>query len=138
MWPGMTDKDFWSAKYWMLVTSIEKELISAWMSRVPKDPIEANKNFWLWSVWTNWGYLYIVAKRGWINNAWFALMADTEMEWGSNWVVCENSKQWYINNDTDLSNIKLCNTISKWNTCSNYNWQCTYTNTDQLRYVLLY
>ncbi len=138
IWPGMNNKDFWSAKYWMQMSSIEKELISAWMSNVPKDPLQTNKNSWLWSAWVNWGYLYIVAKRSWVNNAWFALMANMEVEWGSNWVVCENNKQWYINNDTDLSNIKLCNTISKWNTCSNYNWQCTYTNTDQLRYVLLY
>jgi len=136
MWPWM---DKWATK-WIPVSTISKELISAWMSYVPSDSTEDKKVIWLWSANTvDWWYSYLVAKRNWTNNAWFVLMAKQETAWNSNWVVCDNKswlENWYITNDTDLANIKLCNKVEEWNSCSTS--KCTYTNDDELRYIVIY
>ena len=34
-------------------------------------------------------YWYLVAKKNWVENAWFILMAHTEVEWGANWIYCD-------------------------------------------------
>lgn len=132
-WPEVN-----SAKNWIPVSDIESELISAGMSSVPTDPLSENKNSGLWNASAKWEYLYLVAKRNSIDAWWFVLMAKTEIPWGSNWVVCNNSNEWKITSQTDLANIKLCDTISKWDTCSNSNRYCTYSSDDELRYILRY
>lgn len=119
------------------VSNIEPALISAWMSFVPTDPTPSNKNSWLWNATSNWEFLYLVATRNGTSNWWFVLMAKSETEWGSNWVICDNN-EWRITTETDLANIKPCNIVSKWDSCSNSNGACTYTTTDQLRYILIY
>jgi hypothetical protein len=67
-------------------------------------------------------------------------MANTETESWSNWVVCDNKnmglKNWYITNDTDLMDIKVCTEFKKWNSCSAST--CTYTSEDELRYIVIY
>ena len=134
-WPGMN-----AATKWISVSKIEDELLSVWMSSIPTDPEWNDKVSWLWATKTvDWWYSYLVAKRNWTQNAWFVLMAKTEVEWWSNWVVCENKswlENWYITNDTDLKDIKPCVGITKWDSCSAKN--CTYTNRDELRYILIY
>ena len=139
-WPGMD-----AATKWISVSEIEDELIEAWMYSIPTDPIYSNANYWLWENYKNkvaeWEYLYLVTSRNWTNNWWFVLMAKTEVEWWSNRVVCEKGNwldQWYITNDTDIAKLQLCNTISKWNSCGINKWNCTYTNEDELRYIVIY
>ena len=140
-WPGMNS---WATK-WIPISTIEKDLMRAWMYSVPTDPNYSNTNYWLWENYENesvkWDYLYLVAKRNWVNNGGFVLMAKTEVEWSSNRVVCKG-KEWlkngYINNNTDLAKVKLCRNLTKWDTCSS-NWdECTYTDQDELRYIIMY
>lgn len=140
-WPGINT----GADKWIPVSSIENELISAGMYSVPSDPNYNNYNYWLWenykNKWAIWEYLYLVTKRNWVKNGGFVLMAKSEVEWWSNWVVCKNGSwlsKWYINNDTDLANVHKCMNIIKWDICSNNEWTCSYTNKDELRYILMY
>jgi len=141
MWPGM-DK---GAARWATISSIEKELQEAWMSSVPKDPNNYNINYWLWKNYKNDSvmgeYLYLVTKRNWVQNGWFVLMAKTEVEWWSNRVVCKDGmwlNKWYIVNETDIAKIQLCSTVSKWDSCGINEGVCTYTDDDELRYILMY
>ena len=136
IWPGMD-----AAKNWIAVSDIETELMNVGISSVPKDPSSSNKVYWLGTAQARWDYLYMVTMRNSIPNGWFILMAKTDSEAWSNWVVCENKlwlKIWYIESDTDLKNVKPCDVLSKWSSCSNSDWFCTYTSTDQLRYILMY
>ncbi len=146
-WPNLT----WAVN-WTWINTIEKELITAWMSSVPKDPLESNKVFGMWnaksstSAPTSWQFLYLVATRNWTAKWWFVLMAKTEVEWGSNWVYCwtesspGNLSGWYITWGTDISKIQLCTTFNKtWtNTCSIVGSTCNYSDDGMLRYILLY
>ena len=125
-----------SATNWIPVSSIESDLVSAWLTSVPADPIPKSKNSWLGNATSNWEYLYLVATRNRISNGWFVLMAKTETESQSNRVICNDN--WIITTKTDLADIKLCSTVSKWDSCSNSNGVCTYTSADQLRYMLIY
>lgn len=129
-WPWMD-----SATNWIPVSSIASELYYAWLGDTPTDPAPTNKNSWLWSATSNWEYLYLVATRNRIPNWWFVLMAKTDNEASSNWIICDND-EWKITTESDLADIKTCNTISKWNSCSSSN--CTYTSPDQLRFILVY
>ena len=141
MWPGMDS----GAEKWITVSKIKNDLIHAGMSSVPSDPVKNNKNYWLWKNYKNnsatWEYLYLVAKRNWVQNGWFILMAKTEVEWWSNRVVCKDwnwLNKWYLANSTDIAKIQLCNTISKWDSCGINEGNCTYTNNDELRYIMIY
>ena len=133
--PGMN-----TATEGMPVSDIKDELKEIWMSIIPTDPIKNNKVIWLGSTEiTEWEYPYLVIKRKWTNNWWFVLMAKTESEWESNWIVCENNSwlnNWYITNDIELNDIKLCEKVTKWNSCSVND--CTYTNENELRYIVMY
>ena len=160
-WPGMNKNGSAEnvAKTWIPVSEIKDQLIAAWMSEVPKDPNGSNVNYWFWE--TNdtrkaankWEYIYMVGKRNWVNNAWFALMAKTEVEWSSNWVVCNNAgadsnwkglsnHKWAIWFDDDLSTITLCSNVTQHKgetDCSTENpAECIYNETAELRYLLLY
>ena len=127
---------------------IEDVLIDAWMSSVPTDPNGSNTFRWLWSLTgeeTKWKYGYMVSKRNGIKDGWFVLMAKTETEWWSNWVVCPtwtglNSGR--INSGEDLKGVQTCQTMTK--KTSSTSWctanvvDCIYEETEQLRYILLY
>ena len=141
MRPGI---DAWAEK-WITVSKIKNDLIHAGMSSVPSDPVKNNENYWLWKNYKNnsatWEYLYLVAKRNWVQNGWFVLMAKTEVEWWSNRVVCKDwnwLSKWYLANSTDIAKIQLCNTISKWDSCGINEGNCTYTDNDELRYIMIY
>ena len=137
-WPG---KNIWATK-WLDVYDIENELLMAWMSMVPSDPIENSSVKWLWNYSASkWEYWYMVSTRNWVREGWFVLMAKTEVEGWSNRVVCKNGQwldKWYIKEWTDLKDIHTCQSFKKWNICSSNNYECTYTDEDELRYILLY
>ena len=159
-WPGMV----WNTGYavdWtttttagnngLMVSQIAKNLQNAWMTAVPTDPNGSNDTYWLWSSLSTsftatWQYIYMVWKRNWVNNAWFALMAKTEVEWSSNWVTCagvtdKSNAKWYLTGWTDLAHVTLCSTVTQDATaanCKSNTWACVYTDTAELRYLLLY
>lgn len=165
-WPGMKwSKDqnsrfsydnlweFWfsEADKWAKISDIYTNLSRAWLSPIPKDPINTTLVYWLWenyrdktSAKNNWAmgdYIYLVSIRNWVTNGWFALMAKTETEGKSNRVVCKNGQwvdDWYITYDTDLAKIYICKNITKWTICSSNAANCTYTDEEELRYILLY
>ena len=134
-WPGMDD-----AKWAIPVSNISWALITAWMSSIPKDPLESNEVTWLNGKTGTWDYLYMVTKRNWTDDWWFVLMAKTEVEWWSNWIVCSNT--WAITSGFDLKNIQLCTTFDKsaadTNSCSINAWKCTYSAEWELRYIVVY
>ena len=129
------------------VSSIGKNLQNAWMTAIPSDPNGSNDTHGLWtfSWWAAanlWQYVYMVWKRNWVSNAWFALMAKTEVEWSSNWVVCDGattSWQWLLKSTDDLAHVTLCSTVTlDASTCVSNTRDCKYKETADLRYLLLY
>ena len=149
-WSTAAD-EYTTAYNWMIVDNMAYNLQTAGMTSVPADPNGSNVNYWLWSytsadnsTWAEWKYIYLVAKRNWVDNAWFALMAKTEVEWWSNWVVCAGASwtwQWYIQSWDDLAKITTCKKVSQtWDswTCTSNAENCFYKDTAELRYILLY
>ena len=136
----------------MIVDDMAYNLQIAGMSSVPSDPNGSNRNFWLWSsfdysireTWSwDWKYLYLVAKRNWVANAWFVLIAKTEVEWWSNWVVCDSGSSsdlgsGYILSTNDLAKITTCKRFTKGDSCQSNQDDCLYQQEWQLRYILLY
>ena len=139
-WPG------WSwATNWIAIGAIKEELLAAWMNSIPVDPLK-NKVTWLWTFsGTDAGdYWYIVTTRNGSAKWWFVLMAKTEVEWWSNWVLCDSAidlNWWKISSADDIKNIHLCQTVSKvtsWHTCTTNTEECYYSTEDQLRYIVVY
>ena len=141
VWPQLS----W-AKDWMAITwDIEEELKTAWMTAIPKDPNGSNIVSWLWtSTGTAWCYMYLVTYRNGVKDAWFALMAKTEVEWWSNWVTCDSVSGlsgWHIDKGEDLKNITTCTSLDKADSaseCGINNGACKYYETSELRYLLVY
>lgn len=137
-WPW---KNIWVTK-WIDVSDVEDDLLKAWMSMVPSDPVWNSVVNWLWNYFASrWEYWYMVSTRNGVREGWFILMANTEVEWWSNRVVCKNGQwlsKWYISEGTDLKDIHICREFTKWNTCSSNADKCTYTDEDELRYILMY
>ena len=141
-WPGMD-----GARAWISVDTIKQELLDAGMSEVPSDPNGSNTVSWLWDTTGSWWqYMYIVWKRNWVEDAWFVLMAKTEVEWSSNWVTCGSATDLsdgkiVDDNGVDYSTINLCRTITKVDStenCTSNTEDCTYHEAAELRYILLY
>ena len=158
-WPGMKwNKEASQADAYanggIPVKDIKTQLLNAWMSEVPSDPNASNDNFWLGTTATagnNWQYLYMVWTRNWVSNAWFVLMAKTEVEWSSNRVVCNDWNEkgkitwWVITSTDDLATVNICSKVSKYSWAANTKWcsvadktNCIYDETWELRYILLY
>ena len=129
----------------MDVECIRKELTAAWMNGVPIDPLAATEVEWLWSEGAKWQYRYMVTTRNWASEWWFILMAKTEVEWGSNYVICEGETD-ALSSATDIANpedFQLCTSVKKaedeqCKSAKTNNWACEYTQDDQLRYVVVY
>ena len=151
-WPWVCDEIRTSecATGWIGISAISWDLTRAWMNSVPVDPLKS-KVKWAWQFQWNtwWDYWYIVATRNWSKNWWFALMAKTEVQWWSNWVVCDTSsctadgwENGCITWGTDIAKIKLCETLSGGttdSTCSNdYKGNCVYQKDSELRYLVVY
>ena len=136
-WP-----DLENAKRWTTVSSIQEILAKVWLSRwICQDPVEKNEVYWLWDAKEEWEYLYMVTKKDWLENWWFILMASTEWEGWTNWIVCKDGswlEQWYITNDTDINDIKLCNyRVDQSDICSPAD--CKYKNfNEELRYIVIH
>jgi prepilin-type N-terminal cleavage/methylation domain-containing protein len=152
-WPGMvwntwetiTGATSVSGALGLPVGAIAKNLQAAWMTQIPTDPNGSNEASWLWSFSASdnmWEYAYLVWTRNWIANAWFALMAKTEVEGSSNWVVCDGATSWLwswiITSSDDLAHVTLCSSVSQSSTCASNKQDCTYKETWELRYILLY
>lgn len=138
-WPQVS-----SAKNWMDISTdtasgIGKDLINGWMSGIPSDPLATTKFKWLGDhEVTSWHYGYIVTKRNGTDDAGFVLMAKTEVEWGSNRVVCSTAADLTggkISNDTDIKDVHICSSV-KQGTCSAAD--CTYGDDSELRYIVVY
>ena len=163
---------WWDSKTeWMSVSDMEDALLGAWLNWIPKDPIPTNQVYlWSWAsgptAITAGEYWYLVADKNWVDDAWFVLMAHAEVEWGANWVYCDNNNAtysdsgsgttttktfygWLITNDDDLRNIIVCTDMHyhKWETMcgvqDNYDWdkkggECHYDDPKELRYILTY
>ena len=104
----------------------------AWITEVPHDP-DLLKNYWLWNTVVDWEYLYMVFPYE--EDETFILMARPQTEDYSNWVVCDDDKQWYIEPGTDFSVLKGCDSVTKWDVCQNSGGICTYTSNKQLRVI---
>ena len=151
-WPGMENETEANRpnQKGIPVSNIATLLTDAWMTQVPKDPNKSNSFIWLGDATiSNWDYGYMVTVRNSVVNGWFILMAKTEVEWSSNWVVCASNKenpgdtdkvlgQWRIAKDQDLKDVKTCTSFSKGDTCGIANQVCSYTDEAQLRYILMY
>ena len=125
---------------------ITKELTTAWMNSVPQDPLKSDITG-VGGKTITWGdYAYIVTRRNWTPNWWFALMAKTEVEWWSNWVVCGSGSDaaGSITGGTDIARITLCDKIIQTGAtattpcANNYSWTCIYSKDSQLRYLIVY
>ena len=137
------------AASWIDVHELKHLLEAAWMNTVPKDPLQTNDFYGLWTWKSNdWNYRYMTMKSNWVTDWWFAVMGKTEVAWWSNWVVCmtgtnkDTIQTWAITNNLDSKTLKLCQILTKWSSstdCSNdYNWNCKYWTEEDLRYVMLY
>lgn len=145
-WPGMSGD---VASDWVWISYISGELVAAWMNSIPQDPLK-NDVKWLWTAAngvipnaTSGDYWYIVTTRNWSENWWFVLMAQTEVEWWSNWVYCgDGTEKWQITWGTDISNLTLCQTIEKDEAagaeCKANDTECKYTKDSELRYIVIY
>jgi len=139
-----------TANDWLMIKQIACNLQKAWMTQIPTDPNGSNVTNWFGEstkTYSGGQYTYIVAKRNWVNNAWFALMAKTEVEWSSNWVVCDGWNRagalsgWRIKSSDDLAHLTLCSSVSKVDTsgdCESNVRDCKYNETSELRYLLVY
>ncbi len=127
-------------------TGIAKDLINAWMSWIPSDPLKEAQFKWIWSSTleiTWWQFGYVITKRNWSEKAWFVLMAKTEVEWGSNWVVCDNAsdiEHGLITSWIDISTqVSLCPTLTQNTTSGSCSASgCVYEKESQLRYIVMY
>lgn len=130
-----------SATNWIGISSISTQLKEAWMSSIPYDPLKS-KVTWLWAYEgsDDGDYGYIVATRNWTPNWWFALMAKTEVVWGSNRVVCSgDSNNGKISNSTDLStDVVMCSDIKEGECSNDMKGNCKYKNDSELRYLVIY
>ena len=154
VWPGQCDSATASttpgcAQYWIWASAISWELTRAWMNSIPVDPLKTEEIAWLWSFTGNalWDYAYLVTTRNWTEDGWFILMAKTEVEWSSNWIVCPPAgtaglSGWKITPKEDITNIHPCTKFTKdenpGTTCQIVWEECTYFADDQLRYIVLY
>jgi hypothetical protein len=79
-------------------------------------------------------YWYKLMTKNSIKKWWFVLMTKVESESAANFLA-------WMNLGEDLSKIKLCNIIKKWDKTSTEvaeDWTCTYRNDDDLRYIYIF
>ena len=151
VWPWQcesTDRTTDCAESGTGLSAISEELTRAGMNSVPVDPLKSSELHWLGDFNGNEAgdYSYMVTTRNGSDLWWFILMAKTEVEWGSNWVVCAEGEtafnKWYIDKWTDITEIHPCTSFVKTegaNTdCKVENEVCTYSEDGQLRYIVLY
>ena len=149
-WPdttsGCTVASGWCAIVWD--NAIWTAVIGAWLNWVPADPIEGNYVRFITGTNSkkieNW-YWYAIWKKYWVEKAGFILMAHTEVEGWSNWLECgspDSLSGGYLSGWTDLKDVLPCRVLTKTGAngkCEVNPWEkCWYTDTTQLRYILVY
>jgi len=138
-WPGIDA----GAGSWIWISKISWDLIAAGMNSIPKDPLENTVSMWSnFQTGSTWDYAYLVATRNWAQKWWFVLMAQTEVEWWSNWAYCgAGIGSGQITGGTDIAQIHICQSLDKtWTagSCHVNTDECTYTTDNQLRYIVIY
>ena len=149
------------ASNWICISQLKSKLEAAWMNTVPTDPLATNKVYWLGDSTdvTAGDYRYITVKSHWIEDWWFVVMAKTEVAGSANRVTCTttdtngtvkftDSNNGKITKDDDVKNLRLCDSITQWNECSNKvtlganniqtKRECTYKDERDLRYIVMY
>ena len=140
-WPGMAEDDDLDPTAAISVgeEKIKELLLAAGLSSVPQDPLSSATVSWLWDQTSEpWQYLYMVTTRNGTANWWFILMAKTEIEWWSNYAICEGGN---IAAGTDLKDIHPCNKLTQvedWDCNVEDPDNCTYTQQWDLRYIYMY
>lgn len=106
------------------------------LSSLPTDPNKANTfSGGAGNTIAGGQYGYMVLSKNSIPKGGFVLMARSETEWGSNWVM-GGTNVWAIANTTDLSTLKVCTKFTKWTAAANdNNGNCTYKDKSELRYI---
>ena len=155
-WPDCNSSTECNANNGVDISTIKEQLLAGWLNSIPTDPLATTKVTWLWEEGWDGEFRYMVATRNWTDNAGFVLMAKTEVEWWSNWVVCgddeySSTTKWAITSDTDIvKDIILCSSVSKDtadsakcklpepNSTGENNTECKYTDDTQLRYIITY
>jgi len=137
-WPGMTI----GATGGIWISKISWDLVAAGMNSIPRDPLSNSVTMGSsFSAWETWDYAYLVATRNWSSNWWFVLMAQTEVEWWSNWVACGTGlSKGQITGGTDIATLKICQSLVKsWTSdCTANADKCYYSSDNQLRYIVIY
>jgi len=116
------------------------------MSSLPQEPNQENVNSFN-NLTGNGQYLYFVLPKHGTQGAGLLLVAKTETPWKSNY-VCGNEVTISGSEKTNTCNIEdvttgnavPCRNITLSTTEAYYTWDgdCTYTNSDQLRYISTY
>ena len=135
-WPGL-DLSGTDAGDWISVSLIENELLAAWMSSVPKDPLASQVVKVASGETLAWQYYYKVMTKNSSPNWWFVLVAKTEIEWWSNYCMAGNSSE---DLPGDLRDLHTCNKMTESSGGCNVTDpnNCTYSSSEQLRFVYLY
>ena len=119
------------------------------LSALPIDPNRGNTFTGVGKTTIDGGqYGYKIMKKNSIAGGGFILMARTETEGGSNWIMVPGedtatNKKGNISNDQDLSEIKVCTKVVKEGTegagaVGMENGVCTYEDKSQLRYIYMF
>lgn len=138
------DHGSFPATAWSL-SWISTELISAWMSSIPEDP--SSSRAFSGIVWWIMGqYSYSPIYKWGIQDNGFVLMAWTETEWWSNWIVASGmpviSSTSPTTSSYEIISNNLCKSFTSSTSCTEPRDSagvCCYNKTaDQLRYIYLY
>jgi type II secretory pathway pseudopilin PulG len=121
----------WSATSWAI--SLISTALQKYVTVMPKDP---SPDTTLFTEYNNvWDYAYGIITKWWTANAWFFLMAKVETEWWANRVY--QWQTWLITSLSDSQKIIPCTTITEtWTIPTILSWVCTYSNENQLRYII--
>ena len=110
------------------------------LSDIPKDPVEqdyqAQINHEDILHITGQNYTYLVIRYGGWKSTAIILWAKVENENKANYVSATGN---FLDISWDNREISICNTITQWDTTKQsqlWNYDCTYTNGDQLWYIV--
>ena len=111
------------------------------LSSLPIDPNRGNTFTGVGGAKIDGGqYGYKIMKKSSIEGGGFILMARTETEGGSNWILTSNKGS--IANDADLSTLKVCTKFQKVNAGEedkpDNGGTCKYSDKSQLRYIYIF